>query len=143
MFRQDPHIVLRVLTTGVIDNAYQRLRAMVLRFPVFYRFRHKISDTSLEADRATVNAALDLIEQERQGRRSLVGEAFTVADLTAAAIAVATAAETRDSIPLAAGAAAAPAKLPCHAAAASGRAVGGRDLPTASGPLRGSLAAVS
>jgi len=55
-------------------------------FPAFYRFRHKISDTRLEADRATVNAALDRIEQERQRRPYLVGEAFTVADLTAAAM---------------------------------------------------------
>jgi len=39
---------------------------------------------SLEADRAIVNAALDRIEQERQGRAYLVGDAFTVADLTAA-----------------------------------------------------------
>src|SRR6266850_1224913 len=49
-------------------------------------FRHEISDSKLEADRATVNAALDRIEQERQGRAYLVGDAFTVADLTAAAM---------------------------------------------------------
>jgi len=86
LFRQDPDIALRVLTTGMPDKAYQRLRPLVRIFPAFYRFRHKISDTRLEADRATVNAALDRIEQERQGRRYLVGEAFTVADLTAAAM---------------------------------------------------------
>ena len=33
-----------------------------------------------------MNAALDRIEQERQGRPYLVGDAFTVADLTAAAM---------------------------------------------------------
>jgi glutathione S-transferase len=55
-------------------------------FPAFYRFRHKISDGKIEADRATVNASLDRIEQERQGRAYLVGDAFTVADLTAAAM---------------------------------------------------------
>jgi glutathione S-transferase len=33
-----------------------------------------------------VNTALDRIEQERQGRTYLVGDAFTVADLTAAAM---------------------------------------------------------
>jgi glutathione S-transferase len=86
LFRRDPDIALRVLTTGMPDKAYQRLRPLVRMFPAFYRFRHKISDTRLEADRATVNAALDRIEQERQGRRYLVGEAFTVADLTAAAM---------------------------------------------------------
>ena len=66
------------------DKAYQTLRPLVRIFPAFYRFRHKISDAKLEADRATVNAALDRIEQERQGRAYLVGDAFTIADLTAA-----------------------------------------------------------
>jgi glutathione S-transferase len=40
----------------------------------------------LEADRVGVNAALDRIEQERQGRAYLVGDVFTIADLTAAAM---------------------------------------------------------
>jgi glutathione S-transferase len=53
---------------------------------MYYRFRHKISDAKLHADRATVGAALDRIEQERQGRAYLLGDAFTVADLTAAAL---------------------------------------------------------
>ncbi len=68
------------------DKAYQNLRPLVRVFPTFYRFRHKISDRKLEADRATVNTMLDRIEQERQGRAYLVGDGFTVADLTAAAL---------------------------------------------------------
>jgi glutathione S-transferase len=86
LFRHDPDVALRVLTTGMPDKAYQRLRPLVRIFPAFYRFRHKIDDAKLEADRATVTAALDRIEQERQGRAYLVGDAFTVADLTAAAM---------------------------------------------------------
>ena len=86
LFRHDPDLALRVLTTGMPDKAYQTLRPLVRIFPAFYRFRHKISDAKLETDRATVNAALDRIEQERQGRAYLVGDAFTVADLTAAAL---------------------------------------------------------
>ena len=43
-------------------------------------------ETGLEADRVTVDAALDRIEQERRGRAYLVGDTFTVADLTAAAM---------------------------------------------------------
>src|SRR5436309_5666384 len=86
LFRHDPDLALRVLTTGMPDKAYQTLRPLVRIFPAFYRFRHKISDSKLEADRATVNAALDRIEQERQGRAYLVGDPFTVADLTAAAM---------------------------------------------------------
>jgi glutathione S-transferase len=86
LFRHDPDLALRVLTTGMPDKAFQTLRPMMRIFPVFYRFRHKISDAKIETDRATVNAALDRIEQERQGRAYLVGDAFTVADLTAAAM---------------------------------------------------------
>ena len=86
LFRSDPDIALRVLTTGMPDRAYQMLRPLVRLFPAFYRFRHRIRDASLEADRSTVNASLDRIERERQGRAYLVGDAFTIADLTAAAM---------------------------------------------------------
>jgi glutathione S-transferase len=86
LFRHDPDLALRVLTTGMPDKAYQRLRPLVWIFPAFYRLRHRISDAKIETDRATVTAALNRIEQERQGRAYLVGDAFTVADLTAAAM---------------------------------------------------------
>ena len=86
LFRHNPDLALRVLTTGMPTQAYQRLRPLVRIFPAFYRFRHKIKDARLEADRATVNAALDRIEHQRQGRAYLVADAFTVADLTAAAM---------------------------------------------------------
>lgn len=86
LFRHDPDVALRVLTTGMPDKAYQNLRPLMRVFPTFYRFRHKISDKKLEADRATVNTVLDRIEQERQGRAYLVADVFTVADLTAAAM---------------------------------------------------------
>ncbi len=86
LFRHDPEIALRVLTTGMPEQAYRRLRPLLSIFPTYYRFRHKISDGKLEADRAIVSEALDRIERERQGRAYLVGDAFTVADLTAAAL---------------------------------------------------------
>src|SRR5262252_7885839 len=86
LFRHDPDIALRVLTTGMGGKAYGTLRPLLRIFPSFYRFRHRISERNLERDRAIVAAALDRIEHERQGRAYLVGEAFTVADLTAAAL---------------------------------------------------------
>ena len=86
LFRHDPEIALRVLTTGMPDKAYRTLRPLLRIFPAYYRYRHKISDAQLEADRATVNTALDRIEEERQGRAYLVSDAFSVADLTAAAL---------------------------------------------------------
>jgi len=86
LFRHDPDIALRVLTTGIGDRAYRTLRPLLRIFPSLYRFRHRISDNNLERDRITVAAALDRIEHERQNRAYLVGETFTVADLTAAAL---------------------------------------------------------
>ena len=86
LFRNHPDIALRMLTTGMPEKAYQRLRPLLRIFPSYYRFRHKISQTNLEKDRAVVAAALDRIEQERGGRAYLVGEEFTIADLTAAAL---------------------------------------------------------
>src|SRR5438034_5622966 len=62
LFRHDPDLALRVLTTGMPDKAYLTLRPLVRIFPAFYRFRHKISDSELEADRATVNPAPDRIQ---------------------------------------------------------------------------------
>src|SRR5262249_31841884 len=86
LFRHDPDVALRALTTGMPEQAYRMLRPLVRIFPAFYRFRHRIDDAKLETDRATVQASLDRIERERDGRAYLVGDAFTVADLTAAAL---------------------------------------------------------
>ena len=86
LFRHDPDIALRVLTTGMGGKAYRTLRPLLRVFPSFYRFRHRISENNLERDQIIVAAALDRIEHERQNRAYLVGEAFTVADLTAAAL---------------------------------------------------------
>jgi len=86
LFRHDPDIALRVLTTGMPEQAYQTLRPLIRVFPSFYRMRHKISEARLDQDHATVADALDRIEGERRGRAYLVGDTFTVADLTAAAL---------------------------------------------------------
>ena len=86
LFQHDPDFALRMLTTGMGSKAYPGLRRMLRVFPLYYRLRHKISERNLERDRTIVAAALDRIEQERQGRVYLVGEVFSVADLTAAAL---------------------------------------------------------
>jgi glutathione S-transferase len=47
LFRQDPDIALRVLTTGMPHEAKRRLRPLLLAiFPTCYRFRHKINDAT-------------------------------------------------------------------------------------------------
>lgn len=86
LFRKDPEIALRLLTTGMPAQAYGMLRPIMKLFVPYYRLRHSISDAALERDRATVARALDRIEQERKGRPYLVGDSFGVADLTAAAL---------------------------------------------------------
>jgi glutathione S-transferase len=58
-------------------------------FPFVWRYmsaRYKFTETAVERSRATLAAGLDRIESERAGRDYLVGDGFTVADLTAAAL---------------------------------------------------------
>ena len=86
LFRNDPDLALRFLTTGMPEQAYATLRPFLRVFPTYYRLRHRISDARLDADRASVAAALDRIEAQRRGRTYLAGDAFSVADLTAAAL---------------------------------------------------------
>lgn len=86
LFREDPVLALRVLTTGMPDRAYRTLRPLARIFPAYYRFRHKIKAQRLHQDRADVTDALDRISRELQPSGYLVGEAFSVADLTAAAM---------------------------------------------------------
>ena len=71
LFRHDPDIALRVLTTGMGGKAYGTLRPLLRVFPSFYRFRQRISENNLEQDRIIVAAALDRIEHDRQNRAYL------------------------------------------------------------------------
>jgi glutathione S-transferase len=57
--------------------------------PVAWRFmntRYDFSEETCERSREALTAALDRIESERDGGEFLVGDSFTVADLTAAAL---------------------------------------------------------
>ena len=85
LFRHDPEIGLRVIMTGMSKN-FSRLRPFARLVPGLYRKRHQMRDDALEADREKVRMALDRMEHERDGRPYLVGDAFSVADLTAAAL---------------------------------------------------------
>jgi glutathione S-transferase len=58
-------------------------------FPFVWRYmsaRYKFNEAAVERSRGTIVAALDRIETERAGGDYLVGDGFTVADLTAAAL---------------------------------------------------------
>ena len=86
LFREDPDLAIRVLMTGMPDKAASNLRMISWIFPTYYRFRHKISAQRLQQDRTNVTDALDRIARELQPSGYLVGETFSVADLTAAAL---------------------------------------------------------
>lgn len=86
LFSEDPDLAIRVLMTGMPDQAYRSLRPLKWIFPTYYRLRHKISARRLQQDRSNVTDALDRISRELQPSGYLVGEAFSVADLTAAAL---------------------------------------------------------
>jgi glutathione S-transferase len=58
-------------------------------FPIVWRYmskRYTFDQAAFEASRGTLVAALDRIETERDGGDHLVGDSFTVADLTAASL---------------------------------------------------------
>jgi glutathione S-transferase len=72
-----------------------RIRAAVGRaqlrvsFPIVWRYlskRYTFNEEAVQRSRGTLAAALDRIETERAGGDYLVGDAFTVADLTGAAL---------------------------------------------------------
>ena len=86
LFREDPELALRVLTTGMPAKAYDNLQPLARIFPAYYRFRHRIEARHVDQDRANVAAALDRIARELQPGGYLVGHEFSVADLTAAAL---------------------------------------------------------
>ena len=60
-----------------------------LAFPIVWRYmnrRYDFTEAAVDRSGGTLRAALDRIEAERDGGDYLVGESFTVADLTAAAL---------------------------------------------------------
>ena len=77
---------MRVLTTGMPGAAFANLQPLARIFPAYYRFRHRIKARRLDEDRANVAAALERIAREWQPGGYLVGNEFSVADLTAAAL---------------------------------------------------------
>jgi glutathione S-transferase len=62
------------------------MRAVAPAFRAFYTWRHRIRPDNIDAARAKVRAAMDRVAAERQSSGYLVGEEFSVADLTAAAL---------------------------------------------------------
>jgi len=75
-----------VLTTGMPPSAGRFIRPVFPAFRKFYFYRHRIDAEKAEGYRRTVLDGMDRLARERGERDYLVGDAFTVADLTAAAM---------------------------------------------------------
>ena len=86
LLAHDPDAAVAVLTLGMPARARRTARAIFPAFRAFYRFRHGINAATVEAGRAKMVAALDRIAAELQPSGYLAGDAFSVADLTAAAL---------------------------------------------------------
>src|SRR5207244_1662328 len=82
----DPEAAIAVLTLGMPARVRRTAQAILPAFRAFYRFRHAINAATIDAGRAKMGAALDRIAAELQPSGYLVGDAFSVADLTAAAL---------------------------------------------------------
>jgi glutathione S-transferase len=86
LVRADPALAIDTLATGWPETPRRLLRRALPVFKPFYLWRHKIDLGRLEQERQTVRAAMDRIVAERQPSGYLVGDSFSVADLTAAAL---------------------------------------------------------
>ena len=85
-FVHDPGLTAALFTVGMGRGSRRTLRILSPVFRPLYRFRYKINAASAEVAREKTLAALDRIERELQPSGYLVGDGFSVADLTAAAL---------------------------------------------------------
>jgi glutathione S-transferase len=86
LFSRDPDAVIGILSVGMGTRARRAVRAIFPAFRAFYQLRHRINAATIEAAPRKVVAGLDRIAAELQPSGYLVGDRFSVADLTAAAL---------------------------------------------------------
>ncbi len=85
-WRTNPAFVTGLLTTGRGRSTRTMMRAVLPGAMVYARRRYRIYPADAERARAKLATALDRISAELKPSGYLVGESFTVADLTAAAL---------------------------------------------------------
>src|SRR5262249_3940100 len=85
-FVHDPDLTAAVFTVGMGRGSRRGLRILSPVFRPLYRFRYKIHAASAEGAREKTPAPLHRIERAVQPSGYLVGDGFSVADLTAAAL---------------------------------------------------------
>jgi glutathione S-transferase len=86
LWDRDPERAIELLATGNPDAQVGLAKAMTRVMRAFYRKRHGIDAGTQATARAEVEAALDRLEAEIGASGFLVGDSFSVADLTAAAL---------------------------------------------------------
>ena len=85
-WRADPRFVSGLLTTGRGRATRAFMRAVLPAAMIYARRRYRIYPADAERARAKLTTALDRIVAEVKPSGYLVGDSFTVADLTAAAL---------------------------------------------------------
>lgn len=86
IWKENPEAAFQALSTGMEDTLPPLPRPLLPLMRRFYLARHTINDETRARAREQVRAGFDRIESELQASGYLVGDAFSVADLTAAAL---------------------------------------------------------
>jgi glutathione S-transferase len=86
LFASDPDAAVDALSFGMGPGARRVMRRLFPAFRAFYQSRHGIGRTTIAAAPAQVREGFDRIAAEVGPSGYLVGDGFSVADLTAAAL---------------------------------------------------------
>jgi glutathione S-transferase len=85
LVRHDPREAIAAIGTGM-PHVARMANAIRPLFRAFYYWRHAIDDSAIDAAPRIIEDSFERIERELAGREYLVGDRFSVADLTAASI---------------------------------------------------------
>lgn len=86
MFEKGRDVSVESFGMGSSQWQKQILKIIFPRFISFYRLRHKINPKKLDVAKGKVQEAINLFEKEIADKDFLVGNQFSVADLTAASL---------------------------------------------------------
>ena len=85
-FATDPDVAVGAIATGMSPRVRGMMRFAYGAFRPYYKLRHKIDATTIAAAPLKVRAAMDRIAAEIRPSGYLVGDSFSVADLTGASL---------------------------------------------------------
>ena len=86
LFEHSPQATADAFCVGASPWHNRTLRLFFRGFVPYYCWRHNINQQSIVLGREKVVKAVEKLEQELDGKQYLVGDSFSVADLTAAAL---------------------------------------------------------